>query len=106
MCLSPILIKNVNYGITTDLSKCKDTTSQFIPVPCGRCSVCLALKQQYLVQRVQMESLSHDLYFMTLTYNNDMLPVKTIGDFTFAYVDISDFQKMAKMIRKHEDLPP
>lgn len=106
MCLSPFLVKNINYGIKHKYRKYIDTTSTFIAVPCGRCPVCLSLKQQYLVQRVQMEALSHDLYFMTLTYNNDMLPVKTIGEFTFAYVDISDFQKMVKMIRKHEDLPP
>lgn len=105
MCLSPILIKNVNYGNTSKFAYIKDTTSQYIPVPCGRCSVCLALKQQYIVQRVQMESLSHDLYFGTLTYNNESLPVVTSGDFRLNYVDISDWQKMLKMIRKHENLP-
>lgn len=105
MCLHPILIKNVNYGNKSSLSSFKDSSSQFIPVPCGRCSVCLALKQNYLVQRVQMEALSHDLYFGTLTYNNDMLPTLKVGDFTLNYVDISDWQKMIKMIRKHENLP-
>lgn len=106
MCLSPILIKNVNYGNTSKLSHIKDSSAQFIPVPCGRCSVCLALKQNYLVQRVQMESLSHDLYFGTLTYNNESLPTIKVGEFSLNYVDISDWQKMLKMIRKHEDLPP
>lgn len=105
MCLAPILIKNVNYGNTSKLSKYKDTTSQFIPVPCGRCSVCLSLKQQYIVQRVQMESLSHDLYFGTLTYNNEMLRRHKVGEFSIAYADVTDWQKMIKMIRKHEDLP-
>lgn len=105
MCLNPILIKNVNYGNKSKLSHISDTTSQYIPVPCGRCSVCLALKQQYIVQRVQMESLSHDLYFGTLTYNNESLPIHEVGDFRLAYVDICDWQKMLKMIRKHEHLP-
>lgn len=105
MCLAPILIRNVNYGNNSRLSKYKDTTSQFIPVPCGRCSVCLSLKQQYLVQRVQMEAISHDLYFGTLTYNNDMLRRHKVGEFCIAYADVSDWQKMIKMIRKHEDLP-
>lgn len=53
-----------------------------------------------------MEGLSHDLYFLTLTYNNDSLPVVERGDFKLPYVDLTDWQKMIKMIRKHEDLPP
>lgn len=106
MCLNPILIKNVNYGNKSKLAHISDTTAQYIPVPCGRCSVCLALKQQYIVQRVQMESLSHDLYFGTLTYNNEALPNVSSGEFNLPYVDISDWQKMLKMIRKHENLPP
>lgn len=105
MCLSPIMIKNVNYGNKSALNFLSDTTSQFIPVPCGRCSVCLLMKQQYLVQRVQMEALNHDLYFGTLTYNNESLRHHKIGDFELSYVDITDWQKMLKMIRKHEDLP-
>lgn len=100
------MIKNVNYGNTSKLARYKDSSSQFIPVPCGRCSVCLALKQQYLVQRVQMEALSHDLYFGTLTYSSEMLRKHEVGDYKIAYADVSDWQKMIKMIRKHEDLPP
>lgn len=99
------MIKNVNYGNTSKLGFIKDTTSQFIPVPCGHCSVCLQLRQQYIVQRVQMEALSHDLFFGTLTYNNESLPVLEVDDFKLNYVDISDFQSMIKMIRKYENLP-
>lgn len=106
MCLKPILIKNVNYGNKSKLCHITDSTSQYIPVPCGRCSVCLQLKQQYLVQRVQMESLSHDLFFGTLTYNDESLKFVNRGDFNLAYVDITDWQKMIKMIRKHAALPP
>lgn len=106
MCLTPTLIKNVNYGNKSKLHYLSDSSAQYIPVPCGRCSVCLALKQQYLVQRVQMEALSHDLYFGTLTYNNDSLRSFDVGGFHLSYVDISDWQNMLKMIRKHEGLPP
>lgn len=106
MCLHPIMIKNVNHGNSSKLASFTDTTSQFIPIPCGRCPVCLALKQQYIVQRVQMESLNHDLFFGTLTYNSESLPICEVADFKLPYVDISDWQKMLKMIRKHEDLPP
>lgn len=106
MCLKPIMIKNVNYGNTSRLAHIKDTTSQYIPIPCGRCSVCLQLKQQYITQRVQMESLSHDLYFGTLTYNNEALKHVISGhEFNLAYADITDWQNMIKQIRLKEDLP-
>lgn len=106
MCLKPRLIPNVNKGNHSSLSHIKDSTSAFIPVPCGVCSVCLALKQQYIVQRVQMEALSHDLYFGTLTYNNECLPIHTVDDFKLAHVDISHWQNMIKRIRGKYDLPP
>lgn len=59
-----------------------------------------------MTQRVQMESLSHDLYFGTLTYNNDCLPVSEFGDFKLAHVDLSHWQDMIKRIRKRDDVPP
>lgn len=105
MCLAPIKIKNVNYGNKSKLSYLSDSTAYYILVPCGRCSVCLQLKQQYITQRVQMESFSHDLYFGTLTYNQESLPIHQVGDFKLAYADIADWQRMIKMIRKHEDIP-
>lgn len=105
MCLHPRMIENKNYGNTSSLARIKDTTSQYIPVPCGMCSVCLQLKQQYMIQRCQMEALDHDFYFGTLTYNNQALPVVERGEFKLNYVLISDWQNMLKMIRKHENLP-
>lgn len=105
MCLKPVLIPNVNYGNTSSLARIKDTTSKYIPVPCGRCSVCLQLKQQYMLQRVQMEALDHDFYYGTLTYNNESLPFVERGEFVLNYPDISDWQKMIKRIRRYEKLP-
>lgn len=108
MCLHPILIDNPDYNSRVTDSvylKLHNTQSQKIPVPCGRCATCLRLKQQYLVQRVQMESLDRDLYFGTLTYSNDALPTMEMDGYTFNYVSIDDWQNMLKMIRKNEDLP-
>ena len=103
MCLSPVLIPNPNYN-----SPIRDPTYRFIhdcestklAVPCGRCPVCIYLRQIYLVQRVQMESLDNDLFFGTLTYNNESLPLAEYGDIRFAYPDFSDWQKMLKRIRQ------
>lgn len=106
MCLKPVLIDNINYGNKSKLGYLYDTTSRKIAVPCGRCSVCLSLKQQYLVQRVQMEALNHDLYFGTLTYNNENLPIYEIDDFCIAYSDYSHWQDMIKRIRKYPNIPP
>lgn len=103
MCLTPIMIDNPYYNSpirAPDFHLLHDTVHAKLPVPCGRCSVCIHLKQQYLVQRVQMESLSHDLFYGTLTYNQESLPIAEIDDFRFAYADYSDWQKMIKMIRK------
>lgn len=103
--MRPILIKNVNYGNTSSLSYLSDTTSQYIPVPCGHCSSCVNLRQQYILQRCQMEAFDHDFYMLSITYNQESLPIHEVGDYRLAYVDFSDWQKMLKMIRKYEDLP-
>ena len=103
MCLAPILIDNPDYNTPV-----KDKVYRFthnikdrkIPVPCGRCASCVHLKQIYLIQRVQMEALNHDLFYGTLTYNKESLPVVSYGDIRFAYPDFSDWQKMIKMINK------
>lgn len=108
MCLSPVLINNPNYNSPIQDSKYRllhDCESSKLAVPCGRCAVCIYLRQLYLVQRVQMESLDNDLFFGTLTYNNDSLPVAEYGDIKFAYPDFTDWQKMLKRIRiSHPDL--
>lgn len=106
MCMAPIMIDNPNYN-----SPVRDpvyhiihpTKSKKIAVPCGRCASCIHLKQVYLIQRVQMEAINHDLFYGTLTYNQESLPIAEIGDFRFAYPDFSDWQKMIKMVRKDYD---
>lgn len=108
MCLAPVIIDNPYYGSpirSPTFHKIHDTVSSKMAVPCGRCAACIHLKQVYLVQRVQMESLNNDLFYGTLTYNNESLPIADYGDVKFAYPDFSDWQKAIKMIRKyHPDL--
>lgn len=103
MCQAPITIKNPDYHSPVkdkNYHLTHNTKDKYIVVPCGTCATCIQLRQQYLVQRVQMEAINHDLYFGTLTYNQECLPTAKFGDFEFAYPDISDWQKMIKMIRK------
>lgn len=102
MCISPIRIRNPNYGNKSKLiSKLADTSSLFINVPCGHCSECIAVRQMSIIQRVQMEELENHIFFCTLTYNDDAMPViSTSTGYDIRYADISDVQKMIKRLRK------
>lgn len=108
MCLSPNLVKNPNHNVYvqhSSLSSFYDWQSEYIVVPCGRCPVCLALKQSYLVQRVQMESLDNIIFFGMLSYNPETLPSIDVNGYNIKYADIRHFQDMIRYIRSHEDLP-
>ena len=109
MCISPVSIKNPNYGLVYKdirLQKLKDTTSVYIPVPCGYCSECIRKKTLFIVQRLQMEALSNYLFFCTLTYNNEMIPtVVTSSGYTIKYADWHDLQLLFKRLRKIDEVP-
>lgn len=101
MCLSPVRIKNPNLGLTGPTAFYKDTVSHYIDVPCGVCAECVASRQLQFVQRLQMEELVNHLFFCTLTYNDDMLPVvSTSTGYNIRYADVRDVQNMFKRLRK------
>ena len=103
MCVSPIRIRNPNYHNKSGLiSALADTSSMYINVPCGHCSECVAVRQMGIIQRVQMEELTNHIFFCTLTYSNEAMPViSTSTGYDIRYADISDVQKMIKRLRKH-----
>lgn len=106
MCISPYYIDNPNRHYTKNsYSSLYDTQSQKIAVPCGRCPVCIALKQNYIIQRTQMQCLNHFMFYGTLTYNNQSLPYVTTNNRKIKYAKIRHFQDMIRYIRKHENLP-
>lgn len=83
------------------MRKIKDCESEYLNVPCGVCSECVAKRQMFLVQRVRSMSLDNYIFFITLTYNNESLPkLTTSTNVTIPYADIADVQKMFKRIRK------
>lgn len=49
----------------------------FLLVPCGKCALCRSRKQNEWCTRAKLESQCYDSipYFVTLTYNNDNIPV-------------------------------
>lgn len=105
MCLRPILIDNPYLGLADKgYNYLKDTTSKKIPVPCGHCSQCVAMKQSYIVQRSQMESHENDLWFCTLTYKTSMLPVMEVNGYKLRYAEVSDLQNMMKRLRASDAL--
>lgn len=105
MCLQPILIDNANYGKFKDdyrLLQVKDTINSKIYVGCGHCASCLALKQEYFIQRFQMESLNNDLWTGMLSYRPECLPTVKIGKYVHKYADTRDVQLLVKRLRNDD----
>lgn len=101
MCLSPVSIENPNYGRKDKHAQFIDVVSRRIYVPCGHCAECIQSRQLQFVQRIQMEEIVNHLFFCTLTYNNDMMPVvSTSTGYDIRFADVSDVQKMFKRLRK------
>lgn len=101
MCLNPTLIKNVNHFSRFKGLNALNVNTDYIAVPCGVCSSCVALKQSFFIQRCQLESFDNDIWFCTLTYNNDSLPVKYVNGRKIRYADKRDLQCYIKMLRKY-----
>lgn len=107
MCLRPILIDNPYRGLKhIGRNRFHDCTSLKISVPCGNCSSCISLRQNYFVQRCQMENLDNFLFMFTLTYNRKSLPVLKVNGYTYSYALWSDVQNMFKRLRKSGKIRP
>lgn len=103
MCVSPISIKNPNYGSKVpSIVATKDTVSAYIAVPCGVCYECQCSRQNGFVARASVMALDHHVFFATLTYNDDSLPCLGLstGE-SIPYADIRDIRLAIKRIRKN-----
>lgn len=101
MCLSPIIIKNPYYGLGhVGLNSLHDTALRHIQVPCGHCPQCIAMRQGFYLQRVQMESLRSYLFMFTLTYNDESLVFVDVDDYHYPIPHLHDIQKLFKRLRK------
>lgn len=101
MCTAPNKIPNPYYRFNGPFAYLHDCQSQYMYVPCGVCKECIALKQMYLIQRVQMEARNSFLFFSTLTYNNEFLPHYDLNDWSIPYADIHDLQLLFKRLRNN-----
>lgn len=100
MCLTPIQIKNPYLGLgKLGLNFLHDTVHTYINVPCGHCPACTSLRQSWINQRVQMESLDNYLFYGTLTYSEDYVPWIHVKDYNLRVPRMSDFTNMIKRLR-------
>lgn len=86
MCISPIILKNkqVKFG------KNKYT----VPVPCGRCPECVKAKINSWLFRLDKElMISSSPLFVTLTYDEEHVPVSLSGQLTLCKRDVQLFMK-------------
>lgn len=101
MCLNPTLIPNPWLNVKSGNWICKDTVSQYIPVPCGHCSECMATRALGIRQRCELEEMVGHPFMLMLSYSNSMLPTITLSNGKdVSYVDFKDFTNMVKRIRK------
>ncbi len=62
--------------------------------PCGRCMPCLFNRRRLWTHRMMLEALCHaDSCFLTLTYQDENLPLSTNGRSSLAPEDLRNFLK-------------
>lgn len=108
MCLKPITIENPNYNNPlkdTDYGILHNCVDSHLAVPCGHCSVCIALRQSYAVQKMQMESMDNLLFVGMVSYNNESLPSVNVNGYRIRYADGADISNMMRHIRLNNELP-
>uniref|UniRef100_A0AAU8B6Y1 Replication initiator protein n=1 Tax=Dulem virus 240 TaxID=3145717 RepID=A0AAU8B6Y1_9VIRU len=106
MCLNPVQILNPNFRATTKYANLSCTQFKYIYVPCGHCAECLRLKQSYLIQRFREQCKGYFAIFITLTYQDSMIPfIDDSNGERHYYADFRDVQLMFKRIRKDHLFP-
>lgn len=69
--------------------------------PCGRCDPCLFNRKRLWTHRIMLESLCHaDNAFVTLTYNDESLPLVSGVEGSLSTLRYADVQKFWKRLRK------
>lgn len=70
-----------------------------LPVPCGKCPSCVKRKiSQWSFRLMQQEKYSHDAYFITLTYDNNHVPITDRGYLTLVKRDLQLFFKRLRKL--------
>lgn len=114
MCIAPIILENPYYnrGVSFESEGKKlrldiggkydylhNTVDRYISVPCGKCSQCISTRQNYYVQRIQMESIRSEIFYFTLTYANRALKFTDKLGYKVPYPHFEDIQNLFKRLR-------
>lgn len=90
LCLHPITIRNPNWGT----AKQTNDDMLYIKVPCGRCIACQNNRRSSWVLRNRYENLnSESSIFVTLTYDDENVPLTKKQELTLDYEDVKKFMK-------------
>lgn len=67
---------------------------RYVPVPCGKCPECLKRRSSDWTFRLEQEAKIHKRqFFVTLTYNNDEIPITENGFMTLRKKHVQDYFK-------------
>ena len=114
MCLAPVRIKNPHKykgnqfasekGKGVQLPKYLLPSTDYITVPCGKCSECRDTYYNSILQRAIIESFSSYIYFITLTYDNEHIPSIELEGEKFLYANYDHIQGMFKRFRNLDNI--
>lgn len=109
MCLNPITIKNPKFrktsyasekGALVQLPNRITPQSEWMKVPCGKCVECRASKYNAILQRGLVEAMTSWSFLITLTFDDDHIPVFTFPDgHKVYYTDYSLIKLLFKRFR-------
>ncbi len=100
MCSNPITIPNPAYGKSRQGHfRHTDDISPTITVPCGCCLECQSLKSIFISQRLEMESLTHYIYYFTFTCDDEHIVRENFGGTIISRYPIEVVTKCIKRFR-------
>lgn len=93
MCLAPLTLKRPEGSTWFQQLKTKYETA-YMQVPCGKCPQCLSSRSRGWTFRLMEEAkVSSSCNFITLTYDNDNVPMSELGIPTLEKMDFELFMK-------------
>lgn len=107
-CVKPFVVKVRNFR-NDNLFKSGQFVDErrfrYVEVPCGVCIACRIAKTREWTARLMMEKEAWDKSgFLTLTYDDDYLPLSACGNMTLVPKHLSDFFKRSrKFLHDHEE---
>jgi hypothetical protein len=96
ICLNPIRVRNPNVSARSD------SDQKFINAPCGKCVVCTRRKARQWSFRLEQEYKNSECAsFVTLTYNDDSLPINE--DLTYPELYKPHVSQFMKRLRRQNE---